>query len=170
MAVINFLCSSCWGGLQFFFPQKNGHNEDILCVVQCPPSLLATSSYDGEIIVWNVISGRIQCRFVSPHSTEHQDAEGDSEASKLMMNLLYSVKTSVTRTLHLSLLCRTGYKCSKHHFPEEPQVTAVFLGYSSPVFWAHGSVLCTLLIITHDRSLQPSTVSFNTVLIAYFLF
>ncbi|GAA6232708.1 WD repeat-containing protein on Y chromosome-like [Lates japonicus] len=55
---------------------KNGHNEDILCVVQCPPSLLATSSYDGEIIVWNVVSGRIQCRFVSPHSTEHQDAEG----------------------------------------------------------------------------------------------
>ncbi|KAF3847495.1 hypothetical protein F7725_020523, partial [Dissostichus mawsoni] len=33
--------------------QKSGHKEDILCVAQCPPSLLATSSYDGEIIVWN---------------------------------------------------------------------------------------------------------------------
>ncbi|XP_068172599.1 cilia- and flagella-associated protein 337 [Antennarius striatus] len=49
---------------------KNGHKEDILCLAQCPPSLLATSSYDGEIIVWNVVSGHIQCRFVSPPVAE----------------------------------------------------------------------------------------------------
>ncbi|XP_049432645.1 WD repeat-containing protein on Y chromosome [Epinephelus fuscoguttatus] len=55
---------------------KNGHKEDILCVVQCPPSLLATSSYDGEIIVWNVVSGCIRCRFVSPLLPEHQNVEG----------------------------------------------------------------------------------------------
>ncbi|XP_059188071.1 WD repeat-containing protein on Y chromosome [Centropristis striata] len=55
---------------------KNGHREDILCVAQCPPSLLATGSYDGEIIVWNVVSGRIQCRFVSPLLAEHQNVEG----------------------------------------------------------------------------------------------
>uniref|UniRef100_A0A3P9P7S5 WD40 repeat domain 95 n=1 Tax=Poecilia reticulata TaxID=8081 RepID=A0A3P9P7S5_POERE len=39
--------------------QKNGHTEDILCVVQCPPSLLATGSYNGEIIVWNADTGSI---------------------------------------------------------------------------------------------------------------
>ncbi|KAM9359600.1 LOW QUALITY PROTEIN: cilia- and flagella-associated protein 337 [Symphorus nematophorus] len=55
---------------------KNGHKDDILCVAQCPPSLIATSSYDGEIIVWNVISGRIQCRFVSPLLAEQQNIEG----------------------------------------------------------------------------------------------
>ncbi|XP_035856994.1 WD repeat-containing protein 49 [Sander lucioperca] len=55
---------------------KNGHKDDILCVAQCPPSLIATSSYDGEIIVWNVVSGRIQCRFVSPLLAEHQNVEG----------------------------------------------------------------------------------------------
>ncbi|KAJ4935485.1 hypothetical protein JOQ06_017018, partial [Pogonophryne albipinna] len=54
----------------------SGHKEDILCVAQCPPSLLATSSYDGEIIVWNVISGRIRCRLVSPLLAEHQNVEG----------------------------------------------------------------------------------------------
>ncbi|XP_032651865.1 cilia- and flagella-associated protein 337-like isoform X1 [Chelonoidis abingdonii] len=36
-----------------------GHKEDILCIAQCPPTLLATSSYDGEIIIWNMISGHI---------------------------------------------------------------------------------------------------------------
>ncbi|XP_045929409.1 WD repeat-containing protein on Y chromosome isoform X1 [Micropterus dolomieu] len=55
---------------------KYGHKEDILCVAQCPPSLLATSSNDGEIIVWNVVSGRIQCRFFSPLPANHQNAEG----------------------------------------------------------------------------------------------
>uniref|UniRef100_F6XH43 WD repeat domain 49 n=1 Tax=Equus caballus TaxID=9796 RepID=F6XH43_HORSE len=41
---------------------SHGHKEDILCVAQCPPFLLATSSYDGEIIIWNVISGHIYCK------------------------------------------------------------------------------------------------------------
>ncbi|XP_029373499.1 WD repeat-containing protein on Y chromosome-like [Echeneis naucrates] len=55
---------------------NNGHSEDILCMAQSPPTLLATGSYDGEIILWNMVSGSIQCRFVSPRSAEHQNAEG----------------------------------------------------------------------------------------------
>ncbi|KAM6179026.1 cilia- and flagella-associated protein 337-like [Rhynchocyon petersi] len=45
---------------------NHGHKEDILCVAQCPPALLATSSYDGEIIVWNVTSGHIYCKLNTP--------------------------------------------------------------------------------------------------------
>ncbi|KAL3991564.1 intermediate filament protein if [Sarotherodon galilaeus] len=55
---------------------KNGHKDDILCMAQCPPSFVATGSSDGEIIVWNVDSGRIQCRFVSPIVAEQQDVKG----------------------------------------------------------------------------------------------
>ncbi|KAM9852863.1 cilia- and flagella-associated protein 337 [Aulostomus maculatus] len=54
----------------------SGHKEDILCVAHCPPSLLATGSYNGEIIVWNVVSGRVHSRFVSPLPAEHQNVEG----------------------------------------------------------------------------------------------
>nr|XP_040049453.1 WD repeat-containing protein on Y chromosome [Gasterosteus aculeatus aculeatus] len=54
---------------------ENGHREDILCVVHCPPSLVATSSYDGEIIVWNVVTGRVQCRFFSPPLAENLNVE-----------------------------------------------------------------------------------------------
>ncbi|XP_041850933.1 WD repeat-containing protein 64 [Melanotaenia boesemani] len=53
----------------------NGHKGDILCVAHCPPSLVATSSYDGEIIVWNVSSGSIHCRLVNSLDAEHQNAE-----------------------------------------------------------------------------------------------
>ncbi|KAI7801017.1 putative WD repeat-containing protein on Y chromosome-like [Triplophysa rosa] len=45
-----------------------GHKEDVLCIAHCAPHLLATGSYDGEIIVWNVVSGRIQCRFQTPQT------------------------------------------------------------------------------------------------------
>ncbi|XP_030634021.1 WD repeat-containing protein on Y chromosome [Chanos chanos] len=45
---------------------RKGHKEDILCIAACPPSLLATSSRDGEIIVWNLVSGHIQCHFLTP--------------------------------------------------------------------------------------------------------
>ncbi|XP_047248313.1 WD repeat-containing protein 49 [Girardinichthys multiradiatus] len=55
---------------------KNGHKEGILSVVQCLPSLLATGSYNGEIIVWNVASGSINCRFVGPLAAKEQNTEG----------------------------------------------------------------------------------------------
>ncbi|XP_037829323.1 WD repeat-containing protein on Y chromosome [Kryptolebias marmoratus] len=55
---------------------SNGHQEDILCVVHCPPSLLATGSYDGEIIAWDLVSGHIKCRFAGPHEAEDQNTEG----------------------------------------------------------------------------------------------
>nr|XP_058132977.1 WD repeat-containing protein 49-like [Dasypus novemcinctus] len=56
---------------------NRGHKEDILCVAECPPSLLATSSYDGEIIIWNVISGHMYCKLNSPAPSEGPaDREG----------------------------------------------------------------------------------------------
>uniref|UniRef100_A0A8D2DRP7 Uncharacterized protein n=1 Tax=Sciurus vulgaris TaxID=55149 RepID=A0A8D2DRP7_SCIVU len=49
---------------------NHGHKEDILCVAQCPPFLLATCSYDGEIIVWNVISGHVYCKLNTPSPSD----------------------------------------------------------------------------------------------------
>ena len=43
-----------------------GHKEDILSVAQCPPNLLATASYDGKVIVWNMVSGHIFCHLTAP--------------------------------------------------------------------------------------------------------
>uniref|UniRef100_A0A8D1W886 WD repeat-containing protein 49-like n=1 Tax=Sus scrofa TaxID=9823 RepID=A0A8D1W886_PIG len=55
----------------------HGHKEDILCVAQCPPFLLATSSYDGEIIIWNVISGHVCCKLNTPSTSDGaEDGEG----------------------------------------------------------------------------------------------
>lgn len=42
--------------------QNHGHQENILYVAQSPPCLLATFSYDGEIVVWNVTSGHSFCK------------------------------------------------------------------------------------------------------------
>ncbi|KAF5916374.1 hypothetical protein HPG69_017608 [Diceros bicornis minor] len=56
---------------------NHGHKEDILCVAQCPPFLRATSSYDGEIIIWNVISGHMYCKLNAPRpSDDTENREG----------------------------------------------------------------------------------------------
>ncbi|XP_032235242.2 WD repeat-containing protein on Y chromosome isoform X2 [Nematostella vectensis] len=57
----------------------NGHKEDILSVAVCPPNLLATSSYDGEIIIWNRVSGHIFCHIHSP--LRHKGKDGDMLAA-----------------------------------------------------------------------------------------
>uniref|UniRef100_A0A673TI06 Uncharacterized protein n=3 Tax=Suricata suricatta TaxID=37032 RepID=A0A673TI06_SURSU len=60
---------------------NHGHKEDILCVVQCPPFLLATSSYDGEVIVWNVVSGHIYCKLNTPSPSDGAEEEKGPEQS-----------------------------------------------------------------------------------------
>lgn len=52
----------------------NGHKEDILCVAMSRPNLLATSAYDGKVIVWNMISGRTLAHLVSPPIPHYQEA------------------------------------------------------------------------------------------------
>ncbi|CAI5773096.1 repeat-containing on Y chromosome-like isoform X1 [Podarcis lilfordi] len=66
---------------------NRGHKEDILCIAQCPPTLLATSSYDGEIIVWNMMSGHICHKF-------HTSVAAASVSTK-------SVDASVSRVIFL---------------------------------------------------------------------
>ncbi|XP_008274872.1 WD repeat-containing protein on Y chromosome-like [Stegastes partitus] len=80
---------------------KSGHKDDILCVAQCPPSLLATSSYDGEIIVWNVISGSVQCRLVCPLAAQRRDVEAldTSVPSIIFMKNLKVKQLSLTTAL-----------------------------------------------------------------------
>lgn len=69
----------------------NGHKEDILSIAVSPPNLLATSSYDGEIIIWNQISGHIFCHIFSPFATKEngenlssQDLDGGNAVGKII--------------------------------------------------------------------------------------
>ncbi|XP_069487207.1 cilia- and flagella-associated protein 337-like isoform X2 [Ambystoma mexicanum] len=62
----------------------NGHKEDILSVSACPPNLLATSSYDGEVLVWNLISGHILCHLHSLTSSELHNGTDDLIINKVI--------------------------------------------------------------------------------------
>ncbi|KAK3099235.1 hypothetical protein FSP39_001323 [Pinctada imbricata] len=63
-----------------------GHKEDILSVAQCPPNLLATAGYDGEVIVWNMVSGHKYCHLRAPTLPEYEDQslDGDLSINKLL--------------------------------------------------------------------------------------
>ncbi|XP_038674997.1 WD repeat-containing protein on Y chromosome isoform X2 [Scyliorhinus canicula] len=83
---------------------KRGHKDDILCIAQCPPTLLATSSYDGEIIVWNMISGHIYCRLRNPHIAVCTDREAVDKS----VNKVVFLKTRVLKAELGASLVATG--------------------------------------------------------------
>ncbi|XP_042541771.1 WD repeat-containing protein 49-like [Dipodomys spectabilis] len=73
---------------------NHGHKEDILCVAQCPPFLLATSSYDGEIIIWNVISGHIYCKL---DTSSHVDGLDHGKGPDQSVSCLTFLKTRAAK-------------------------------------------------------------------------
>ncbi|XP_069811985.1 cilia- and flagella-associated protein 337-like, partial [Dendropsophus ebraccatus] len=81
-----------------------GHREDILCIAQNPPNLLASSSYDGEIIIWNMISGHIQCRI---NTAIHVDAAGMKLADKSVSKIVF-LKTRTVKLQGAASLISNG--------------------------------------------------------------
>ncbi|KAL8190933.1 UNVERIFIED_CONTAM: hypothetical protein K2H54_065912, partial [Gekko kuhli] len=75
---------------------SRGHKEDILCIAQCPPTLLATSSYDGEIIIWNMISGRICHKFHTPILTSSVYTKTSQAVAASISQVLF-LKTRVVK-------------------------------------------------------------------------
>ena len=59
--------------VEFRVFQRDGHKEDVLAVAHCLPNLLATASYDGEVIVWNMVSGHIFCHLRPPPPKGYAD-------------------------------------------------------------------------------------------------
>ncbi|XP_039601667.1 WD repeat-containing protein on Y chromosome [Polypterus senegalus] len=79
---------------------RRGHKEDILCIAQCPPNLLATGSYDGEIIVWNMVSGHIYCRLRTPLPQDCSTIAGiDKSVSKVIFLKSCAKKNESTSSL-----------------------------------------------------------------------
>ncbi|KAL7849096.1 hypothetical protein SRHO_G00207190 [Serrasalmus rhombeus] len=115
---------------------RKGHKEDILCIAQCPPYLLATASYDGEIIVWNLVSGHIQCRFLSPLPPHSEDAH-------LMDRSVLSLVFLRTRALDAAFSSAASLLSS---------------GAQAVNFWrAHIGSITGLQIIENDRVLLTSS-------------
>ncbi|KAM4807709.1 cilia- and flagella-associated protein 337-like [Rhinophrynus dorsalis] len=64
--------------------QRNGHKGEIVCVASLPPDLVATSTIDGEVIVWDMISGNIFCRLTTPVSEELDNGTDDLIIQKIL--------------------------------------------------------------------------------------
>nr|XP_002119618.2 WD repeat-containing protein on Y chromosome-like [Ciona intestinalis] len=61
---------------------RRGHTEDIVSVTFGRPNLLGTVSYDGYIIVWNIISGHSMARIPYPNiEPDTTDSSDDEEAT-----------------------------------------------------------------------------------------
>lgn len=82
-------------------------------MAHCPPALLATGSYDGEIIVWNVVSGCIVCRFISPPPEEDERRTGGGDLLKPTCTDCKQIRRvlgcrEMERDLHSYIYCGAG--------------------------------------------------------------
>ncbi|KAJ3065105.1 WD40 repeat domain 95 [Podochytrium sp. JEL0797] len=59
MQPVRILNGAGWGA-------HKGHEDDISSIAFCPPNLLATSSVDGVIVIWNLESGYIKLTLREP--------------------------------------------------------------------------------------------------------
>ena len=82
--------------------QSHGHSDDVMSAAFCPPNLLATSSYDGEVIIWNVVSGHILCRLHSPVKSDDDDSPGQSNSNHLY---IHTARSLLVNTPTCSLIC-----------------------------------------------------------------
>ena len=41
---------------------KKHHKEDILCITYLSPNIIATGSYDGDVVIWSRETGQVYCR------------------------------------------------------------------------------------------------------------
>ncbi|XP_064389341.1 WD repeat-containing protein 64-like isoform X2 [Halichondria panicea] len=71
----------------------HAHSDDILCVAFGSPHLMATASYDGEIIVWSVVS----CHALSHLKATPPHAHTSDEGSEAVYKLLFLNTRARTR-------------------------------------------------------------------------
>ncbi|XP_054845639.1 WD repeat-containing protein 49-like [Eublepharis macularius] len=64
-----------------------GHKDDILCVASCPPHFLATSSFDGEVLIWNLVSGHLCSRLTTIGRAAMEGGTEDLTINKIIFLL-----------------------------------------------------------------------------------
>ncbi|XP_050802254.1 WD repeat-containing protein 64-like isoform X6 [Gopherus flavomarginatus] len=82
---------------------ENGHKDDVLCVSFCPPNLVASSSYDGEILIWNLISGHICNRLSAVSQAVMEDGTED-----LIINKVTFLQSRSERKMTAASLVSSG--------------------------------------------------------------
>ncbi|KAF7252251.1 WD repeat-containing protein 49, partial [Varanus komodoensis] len=82
---------------------QHGHKEDILCVAACPPHFLATSSFDGEILIWNLVSGHLCSRL---HATSNAAMKGEVE--DLAINKIIFLVSRLEKKRTAAILVASG--------------------------------------------------------------
>ncbi|XP_060102791.1 WD repeat-containing protein 64-like [Heteronotia binoei] len=76
-----------------------GHKDDILCVASCPPHFLATSSFDGEVLIWNLVSGHLCSRLSAVSRAALEGGKEDLTINKIIFVLPRMERKKTAATL-----------------------------------------------------------------------
>uniref|UniRef100_H3B9M3 Uncharacterized protein n=1 Tax=Latimeria chalumnae TaxID=7897 RepID=H3B9M3_LATCH len=87
---------------------NSGHKDDIQCAALCRPNLLATSSYDGEVIVWNLISGHILCHLNSKSIVPFDKQSAHRQGDDLSVSKVLFIQSRTDRKTTAASLVASG--------------------------------------------------------------
>ena len=115
--VFNYLVLSRFAIISYNVPVCNvqEHSDDILAASFDAPSLLATASYDGEIIVWNINSEQPSRRLSQRSRRRYQKSRGkfvSREVSKFESFVILQANFRITgfeETSKMSVIAKTFY-------------------------------------------------------------
>eukprot|EP00116_Pleurobrachia_bachei_P001759 sb/3462021/ len=79
----------------------NVHKEDILTTAYCPPNLLATASFDGEIVLWSTETQKILRRFRSGAKSIRQRGGNKRPSSRAYQERAENRNGYVSRDAHI---------------------------------------------------------------------
>ncbi|XP_053316731.1 uncharacterized protein LOC128484361 [Spea bombifrons] len=82
---------------------RNDHAVGSFCVASMPPNLVATSSYNGEIIVWNLESGHILC-----HLNVSECEELENGTDNLIVNKVEFIRSRTEQKDKSAVLVASG--------------------------------------------------------------
>ena len=111
------------------------HDDDILCaaVMKCPPSMIATGSYDGDIVIWSTVT-----EMVSKHISTRKKLTKTKEALEINYhseNLLYINHLICFKTPNSKRSARYQRKISRPDYPLDLSETEVSLLNLNNIFF-----------------------------------
>ncbi|KAM8939489.1 cilia- and flagella-associated protein 337-like [Pelodytes ibericus] len=85
---------------------RKEYEEGKFCMASLPPNLVAVSSYNGEIILWNLQSGHILCHLNASGCEELENGTGS--ADDLIINKVYFIHSRIERKYKSAVLVASG--------------------------------------------------------------
>ncbi|EDQ91745.1 uncharacterized protein MONBRDRAFT_31195 [Monosiga brevicollis MX1] len=82
------------------WPEAERHDDDIVTLAVLPPNLAAAASYNGEIIIWNLVSAAVVVRLATPINVQRRVSRRETAGNVLLDSMLENSTVTCISFIH----------------------------------------------------------------------